>query len=131
MTMPALVTVAQFVGCVYLVWHAFCSAWSMSSKTNHGIRLGVIFIGTGALHEAMAVLVGHVPDWAEVITITGLCLITFFNQRASRCPCIVYHPERCDPDCECTIPGPCLRKCQAEEARRRTCETCPHGKGKA
>jgi hypothetical protein len=112
--MDAILSVTQILGTVFVAWHSFCSALYMSRKTNHGIRAGIILMGSGALYEAMITLAGHVPDPAEMLVILGLCLITFFNRRAAQCPCVVYHPTRCGcvgvpEDCQCSPPTTCTR----------------------
>lgn len=94
--MKEVLVISQVLATSFLVWHSICALNSMSHKTSHGVRAGVILISVGCFFElTQTVLLNHIPDAPEVMTMIGLAIGTAYNRRGARCPCIMNGTEFC------------------------------------
>lgn len=87
--MQTILTIIECAAALFVLWHAVCALNSMSHRSNHGMRAGVVLIAVGTFFEmAQVALFGHRPDLPETLTLLGLAIGTYFNRRTGRCPCL-------------------------------------------
>ncbi len=88
--MIVFLAIAQIFATGFVLWHAICAINSMSHKTSHGVRAGMVLIATGCFFEiAQTAFFDHVPDVPETLTMLGVAIGTAYNRRSARCPCIM------------------------------------------
>ena len=73
-----IVTIASATTLFYSINCINC----MGLKTHHGVRSAYTLISAGAFGEIIAIATGHVPGVAEVLFMTGIGALDFFDRRA-------------------------------------------------